>query len=136
MWLLFISIILLEITLNLTRLKTTECIKKHPYILFSLILHHIANCFLLYGWILNNITVLSIHVLVCVSTIIYWITNSNLCDITVYVNRICGWDNKEPFHDLIYFFGFKKIPRWNSLWHYILVSLIAFISIYKIRIRR
>ena len=136
MWLLFISIILLEITLNLTRPKTTECIKKHPCALFSLIVHHIANCFLLYGWILNNIPLLSIHILVCVSTIIYWITNSNLCDITVYVNRICGWDNKEPFHDLIYFLGFKKIPLWNSLWHYILVSLIAFISIYKIRIRR
>lgn len=136
MWLLFISIILLEITLNLTRPDTMKCIKSNPKSLFWLIFHHIANCFLLYGWILNNITLLSIHVLVCLSTIIYWIINSNLCDITVYVNRICGWNDNEPFHDLIYMTGLKKFPLWNNLWHYILVLIISCISIYKIRIIR
>jgi len=136
MWLLFISIILLEIIINITTSKTTECIKSNPIVLFWLVLHHITNCFLLYGWILNNISLLSIHVLVCVSTIIYWITNSNLCHITVYVNRICGWDEKDPFHDLIYMTGLKQFPIWNNLWHYILVLLFASISIYKIKIMR
>jgi len=133
MWKLFVFIVLLEIALNFTMRDTFECIKDHYNVVFWLILHHISNCFLNYGWLFNNMIILSIHLLTTISTLIYWLSNSNLCDLTVYVNKICGWDENASFKDLLYMSGIKSIPFWNKIWHYVFIILSGCISIYKIR---
>lgn len=132
MWYVLALIILLEITLNFTRQDTRAHIKEHPKIIPYLVIHHIANCFLLYGWILNNTFMLIFHALCCVFIIIYWHTNK-YCQLTVHVNKIVGTDDSEPFKDILYMLGFKSIPLWNVVWNHVLVIAIAFISIYKIR---
>lgn len=135
MWKLFILILLFEIVLNFSMTKTLECIRHHQNVAVLLILHHISNCFLNYGWLFNNRIILIIHVLTCISTLIYWATNSNLCDFTVYVNKICKWNEKAPFNDLLYMSGVKSLPLWNKIWHYIFVILSGTISIYKITLK-
>lgn len=132
MWKLFILIILLEIILDFSTVDTIKCINFHPIIIYRLILHHITNCFLLYGWIFDNAILLLIHILNAISVVIYWLSNSNLCDLTVNVNDICGWKKDAPFKDLLYMSGIKSIPNWNILWHYVLILLLAFISVYKL----
>lgn len=136
MWKLLILIILLEIILDFSTSDTMICIKNHPKIIFRLALHHIINCFLLYGWILDNPILLLIHILIAISVVIYWLLNSNLCDLTVDVNETCGWKKDSPFKDLLYMSGIKSIPNWNRLWHYVLVLIVASISIYKLSLKR
>lgn len=128
----FILVILLEIILDFSMPETMKCIRSHPEVAIKLILHHVVNCFLLYGWILDNIILLWFHVLVSILVIIYWLSNSNLCDLTVDVNNVCGWKKDVPFKDLLYISGIKSIPNWNSRWHYILVVAFASTSLYKI----
>ena len=50
MWKLFLFIIILEIIVNFSMKDTMKCITAHPEIMLKLILHHIFNCFLLYGY--------------------------------------------------------------------------------------
>lgn len=132
MWKVLIFIVLFEIILNFSTSDTIECIKNHPEIISKLVIHHIFNCFLLYGWLLDNSILLLVHVTTSISTIIYWLSNSNLCDLTVNVNDVCRWKKNAPFKDLLYMSGIKSIANWNSFWHYILVVGVASISVYKL----
>lgn len=132
MWKIFVFIVILEITLDFMISPTIECIKKSPNVGFWVILHHITNCFLLYGWIFNNVLLLKLHIFICLVTTFHWIINSHLCDLTVYVNEACGWEETAPFRDLLYMIGIKTNPYVSIIWYYMLVIFLSFISYYKI----
>lgn len=132
MLIIFIIIVLLEIILDFITEPTASCIKEHHYAIYILITHHIGNCFLLYAWLFSNKYILFLHVVTVLVTIIYWYFNNNRCDITVDVNKICGWHKDKPFRDLLDMSGLKKIALWNEVWHYLFILIGALISSWKI----
>lgn len=132
MWLLFVSIVILEIILDFANRETSECVRSNPIAGWLLIGHHITSCFLLYGWLFSNSFILLTHVLVVLGTIIYWKSNNNLCDMTIYVNEKCGWHRDKPFHDLLDMVGLKDKPMWNELGHYLFIIAGGLISFWKL----
>jgi len=132
MWLLFVGIILLEIILDFANYETSQCINHNPKAGYLLIIHHITSCFLLYGWLFSSKFLLLIHILVVVLTIIYWKSNGDRCDMTLYVNEICEWPPEKPFHDLLDMIGLKQKPMWNELGHYLFIIAGGIISFWKL----
>jgi hypothetical protein len=98
-----------------------------------IILHHLSNCFLLYGWIINNHIVSALHILVVLFTILHWRFNRNRCALTVKVNQQCGWDENKPFHDILDAIGLKRLPAWNEIWHYVFIAVGAGISMFRVK---
>jgi len=104
-------------------------ILKFYYFLYYIIL---SVVFLLIGWIFNFKQILLLHIIIVIGTIIYWTITQHLCDLTVYVNKLCGWEEKQSFNDLLNIFGIKKIKWWNNIWHYFVIIIAACICLYKI----
>lgn len=128
----FIYYFILDTILDIFSYNTIQCIKSHPRVLPILIYHHLISCFILAGWLFNFTPILLVHILAVIGTIIYWRYNDNLCDLTVYVNKICGWNEIKPFHDLLDIIGLKRLKTWNELGHYLFILSGACISLYKI----
>lgn len=132
MTLYFIYYFLLNTVLDISNKNTNLCIQKNPSVLFILILHHFLSSFLLVGWLFDLKYILLLHILVVLGIIIYWQSNDNLCGLTTYVNKICGWNEEKPFHDLLDMVGLKKLKGWNEIGHYIFIIVGACISLFKI----
>jgi hypothetical protein len=132
MTLYFLYYLLIDTFADLLSPKTLQCIKNNPNVIFFQLLHHIINCFILGAWIFNYKPILIFHIICILFTIVYWFVNKNLCDLTIYVNKICGWNENELFNDLLNIIGLKKIKAWNEIWHYIFIIFGGLISLYKI----
>ena len=128
----FIYYFLLNTFLDLFSQPSQNCIQNHPRISIILILHHFLSSFLIVGWLLQYKPILLLHIFVVIGTIIYWRQNENLCGLTTYVNKICGWNQEKPFHDVLDIIGLKKIKAWTELGHYIFIIIGASISLYKL----
>lgn len=64
---------------------------------------------------------------------IYWTLNRGLCDVTVYVNEKCDWKKEELLRDILYYSGLKQSKLWKQKkLHYVIISLLCSISIYKL----
>lgn len=131
MWIVFVFILLLELLLALSSYQNTPCIHNRE-VLYALILHHIGNCFLLYGWLFSVKWILLLHILTVIGVFVYWKLNDNQCDLTIYINRKCGFPEDKPFHDLLDIIGLKELPMWNEVGHYIFILLGAATSAWKI----
>ena len=132
-WIIFIFVILLELILNFMRPNAIEELLNKPITLIILILHHIANGFLLYGWLFDNTIILITHVICCLFIMIYWSLNNGLCHLTVYVNEKCNWDKNHHLMDMLYFSGLKSTTYWKEKKiHYLIVFVLGIISLYKI----
>lgn len=135
MWKYFIFITLLEIILDFSSSDMNKCIIRYPKIIPIQIFHHVIDCFLLFGWMFDNVNILSVHVLACVGIMLHWYWQKdvqNLCFLTVEVNKLCKWPKDKPFNDFVAMLGLKNIPNWNTTWSYLLVLIIVSISLYKI----
>jgi hypothetical protein len=128
----FIYYFLLDTFLDILHPITNKCINNHPRVFFILLFHHFISCFLLGGWIFNYKPIILLHFISVIFTIIYWFLNKNLCDLTIHVNKICGWDENQSFNDLLNMIGLKQIKSWNEFWHYIIILVGGFISICKL----
>lgn len=131
MWFLFVFILLLELLFAFRNYQTSACIKNRQ-VLYALLLHHIGNSFLLYGWLFSNKLLLMLHILTVIGIAIYWKLNNNRCDLTIYINRMCGYPEDRPFHDLLDIIGLKELPMWNELGHYIFIMVGMLVSAWKI----
>lgn len=131
MWILFVFILLLEVLLAFSNYQIRTCINRDEKALYLLLLHHVGNCFLLYGWLFSNKMILLLHILTVIGTAIYWKLNNNRCDLTIYINRKCGFPEYAPFHDLLDMSGLKGLKLWNEIGHYIFIILGCVISLYK-----
>jgi hypothetical protein len=131
MWVLFVFILLLEVFLAFSKSQIKTCVNKDKNALYLLLLHHVGNCFLLYGWLFSNKVILLLHIFTVIGTAIYWKVNNNRCDLTIYINRECGFPENAPFHDLLDMSGLKSVPMWNEIGHYIFIVLGCLISVYK-----
>lgn len=133
MWITFTVIVFIEVVLNFTRPNAKDCLLNQPDVLTTLILHHIANYFLLFGWTFNDTRILIFHFICCLSSVIYWMMNKHFCHVTVFVNEKCNWDKEEPFRDILYYSGIKSTKLWKEKrLHYVIISLLGLISLYKI----
>ena len=132
MWKFFILLIVLEIVLDFNTSQTYQCLIDNHAVILPLIIHHIANGFLLYGWILIHRVFLFAHLIIVIAIIVYWKTNNNRCDLTIYVNRLCHWHKDKPFHDLLDMIGLKSTYLWNEYGHYLFITFGAVISLWKI----
>jgi hypothetical protein len=134
MWLfiIIISIIFIEILFNFKDAKSRETLLEQPNVLFVLIIHYIANGFLLYGWLFDNTNILFFHIVCCIFIMIYWTFNKGFCHLTLYVNEKCDW-NETHLKDLLYLSGIKSTTLWKEKkLHYVIISLLGMISLYKI----
>lgn len=131
MWVLFVFILLLELLLAFNNYQSSSCIHNRE-VLYALILHHIGNCFLLYGWLFSIRWILILHILTVIGIGIYWKLNNNRCDLTIYINKMCGYPEDRPFHDLLDIMELKELPMWNELGHYIFIFVGLLISSWKL----
>lgn len=132
MWEIIGIIILVEILLNFTRPNAVDCLLKNPLLLIILAIHHVTNAFLLYGWLFNDKILLSIHIFFCVSIMAYWKFNKGFCHATLYVNEKCNWDKTDLLRDVLYYSGLKQSKLWKKELHYVIITLLCSISIYKL----
>ena len=128
----FLYYFIIDTIVDIIHPITKTCINNNSVVFFILLLHHLISCFLLIGWIFKSKSILLLHILTVVITCIYWFYNRNLCDLTVYVNKKCGWNVDQPFNDLLHFIGIKKVKGWNEFWHYIVIIIGSIISLYKL----
>lgn len=123
---------LLNIIFDLLSSKTSLCILNKPNVLYILLFHHVINSFILLGCFFNNLSILLFHFIIIIITIIYWMYNKNYCDLTLLVNKMCGWKEDLPFNDIFNIVGLKKIKQWNEFWHYLIIMISGIISFSKI----
>ena len=128
----FLYYFIIDTIVDIIQPITKTCINNNHVVFYILLLHHFISCFLIAGWIFNYKPILLLHFIIVISTIFYWFFNNNLCDLTVYVNKLCGWNENQPFNDLLNVIGLKKIKAWNEFWHYLLIIIGGFVSLYKI----
>jgi len=129
---LYLLLLLAEIIVDLMRVETRTCIRSNPHIIAPIIIHHVFNAFLLFGWLIPNVAVSYAHIATVLFTIFYWKWRYNRCDLTVYVNRKCGWNEDEPFYDLLAYFGVKHLPMWNEIGHYVVIVGALMMSVLRI----
>jgi hypothetical protein len=129
----FYFIVLLELIIDATNSQTNMCMRRNLNATLLIILHHISNSFLLYGWIINNHIASALHIIVVLFTILHWRFNRNRCALTVKVNQQCGWDENKPFHDILDAIGLKRLPAWNEIWHYVFIAVGAGISMFRVK---
>lgn len=62
---------------------------------------------------------------------LHWYYNNDQCISTTINNRLCELPENEYFRDIIYTLGFKKMKNY-SIFHYIYLTIVWFIALYKI----
>ena len=129
---LFYLLLLAEVFVDFMRDETRTCMLSNPYIIAPILIHHVFNAFLLFGWLIPNVAVSYIHIFTVFFTIFYWKWRYNRCDLTMYVNRICRWNKDEPFYDLLAYFGVKRLPMWNEIGHYGIILRALLMSVFRI----
>lgn len=129
LFLLFISLV--SLILDLQDENTSKCVDSHHEILYVLVIHHIFDTFLYFGWLFNEKIILLIYILTVIFIMIYWILNANRCDMTLYVDKICGWNNDVMFNDFFARFGLKSYDLWNNFGNYLLLIFLALFCVHK-----
>jgi len=100
----------------------------------SLWLHHFANLFLHWGWLLNNITWLKVYIVTVVSVVLMWtFADRNLCPWTTWHHQLNAYTRDPYLHDLWYWLGLKKSAAWNRYGQAVWLLLMAAVAFYKIQ---
>jgi hypothetical protein len=81
------------------------------------LLHHPLDIFLFWSPLfLTSYTDHVVHALVAIGVIIHWITNNSRCIVTVAINELCGWPQKDRLHSLKNMVLGRRYERYNYLW--------------------
>ena len=136
----FFAIFIISVFLDIILTpETRKCIlvAEHNHlermeIITHIIIHHFANTFLNFGWLIDNFWIHIVHIIICVGVIIYWANNNYRCDYTIYVNRLCKWHPDKYFNDIFEILGFKKYRTWHTIIHPAILLLGAGFSLSKI----
>lgn len=93
--------------------------------------HHFLALFLYFGWLSSSPTILLLYCFTVFIIILHWITNDQKCVLTQVVNYYCNLPDREGFHDIFYYIGFKQKSWFNNfIYSYLIIAII--ISIYKL----
>ncbi len=103
-------------------IKTSKFIYK-PQHHIGLLLHHIFNIFLYFGWLTNNKDILKIIIYFPIITIIAWKINNDKCIFTELINKYYG--NQKYFNDFINVIGLKKLKNFQFLYTTYLLIITA-----------
>ena len=104
---------------------------KNLYFHILILIHHIFNIYLQFGWLSNNIILLLFYSFINIFTLLHWSSNNNYCFLTQIINNMCNIPINEYFRDIWYFLGIKNLKNYDTL-HYIYLIITLFISIFKI----
>ena len=85
-----------------------------------LFFHHIISVMIFVGGLLFNPVY---HLLLCVIVLLHWFTNGR-CEITVWTNRECGYDESRRFNDTLNMSGLWKLD--NRLIYVVLLFVIGY----------
>jgi len=136
----FYLIIIVSIYLDLNDKQTVKCMdsitkQEKTKLVLVLIFHHVINIFANFGYLLSNRYLLYIYIFAPFIMFTYWWFNDDKCDVTVWANNICGWEDKKYFNDLFNIVGLKKTDWWPK-WGHITYSIIGIcIALYKLGYR-
>ena len=134
----FVALIVVSIFLDLKDKKTNECIKKlstreQAKLVAILIFHHIINIFANFGYLLSNKILLTLYIFAPVLMISYWKLNGDKCDVTLWANKICGWNGDKYFNDLFNIVGLKQHEWWHQYGHTVYSIAGITYAIYKLQ---
>ena len=87
---------------------------------------------MLYGWLLPNKKILLIFIIANATMLLEWIVHRH-CRLTRYANKYCGRKPETPFHDVMWWIGFKNIRIGGLTLHVILAGLFLLLGIYLYR---
>ena len=134
---LFVLLILISIIMDIRDKKTRDCLlqvskEKRIKLISILIFHHIINIFANFGWLFDHPVLLSFYIISPVFMLIYWKMNNNKCDVTLWANKICGWEGDTYFNDLFNIIGLKQYEMWHSFYHKVFLGVGMSIACYKL----
>lgn len=131
----FLFILFINIACDMLSKKTSQCYTTSPNrtkIISLLILHHIINVFVNFGWLFYSPILLVLYIISIPVMYIHWYLNNNTCKVTTDMNKMCGWDEHTYFNDIFNILGFKKYENWDKIYHNVFIGLGISIAIYKL----
>jgi hypothetical protein len=96
-----------------------------------LFFHHLLAVFLYFGWLSPSPVFLGLYILLVLLVVFHWMTNHQKCYLTQIINRYCGYDDGEGFHDLFYIFKMKQ-QNWFDRFIYSYLLFTFILSLLKI----
>ena len=116
---LFFTILLVGIVIDFSS-NNKKCLEREwPVIIF----HHILSTMMHFGWLFDDKRLLAMFVVLNVAMLTEWAT-FGYCRITRYVNRKCDRQETEPFHDLIWALGLKKVVIYQNVTAHVLLTIL------------
>ena len=100
-------------------------------IVLLIILHHFLSTFLLFGWIINNKTIIKLYLATLFIVIGSWQINNGLCYFTALQNDMCGCNRKKPFNHLLQLMKIKE-NQSNKKYYYGILIIGILVSLYKL----
>ena len=132
----FLFLLSINIAFDMVSKKTYHCYttsSRSIKIIILLLLHHIVNVFVNFGWLFYSPILLMLYIISIPSMYIHWYLNNNTCKITNDMNKMCGWADNTYFNDIFNILGFKKYENWDKIYHNVFIGLGISIAIYKLK---
>jgi hypothetical protein len=121
-WIVFASVILLQVALTLPRFINT-CESKTPYTWTLYFGHHVLDVFLFWSFLfLTTPFEFALHLLILLGVVIHWYTYDNKCIITVLMNRKCGYPENQWLDSLKNMLGLRNL---SENFHFIWMAILA-----------
>jgi hypothetical protein len=131
----FLFILFINIAFDMLSKKTSQCYTTSPKpikIVCLLLLHHIINVFVNFGWLLYSPILLVLYIISIPVMYVHWYLNNNTCKVTTQMNNMCGWSENTYFNDIFNILGFKKYENWDKIYHNVFIGIGISIAIYKL----
>jgi hypothetical protein len=114
-WLVFFFLLVTQLLLVIPHF-IKSCAAVTPLSSIVYLLHHPLDIFLFWSPLfLTSYTDHVVHAIVSISVIIHWIMYNSRCIVTVAINKICGWPQKDRLHSLKNMI-LGPYERYNYLW--------------------
>jgi hypothetical protein len=117
----FLAVFLLQIAATIGHfVSTCSCLSLPSWTVY--LFHHAFDVFVFWSPLfLTKPLDFMIHLAICVITGLHWLTNNNLCFLTVYLNRRCGYPDEEWLDSLKNMLGLRRASEY---FHFIWIGLL------------
>ncbi len=120
-WFVFLGVYLLQILVTLPTFYAT-CASKSAETWLLYFLHHALDVFLFWSFLfLTEPIEFVLHFLLAIAVAVHWFQNNNTCILTVYMNRMCGYDARDWLDSLKNRLGLRAV---SENFHFIWIGLL------------
>ncbi len=77
-----------------------------------LVVHHIINTFVLFGWLFNHLFFLILYLSAPFIACFHWKNNNGMCQFSIEVNRNCGFEESTMLNDILKVLHLKTKPMY------------------------